>query len=180
MVAYPLGAFRLPLLRRLAIVCISLLHLPFNADKNAFRSRHEILATGCLRVPAMASILFRQEAYRAAFDFDLEEEGLFFCDADLVCALDDFALDVFVLVDFAAVRVVLVCSGAETVCAADLLREPLPRTRVPGASFTCSATTMVRPGEMVLAERWFQRRSSSTETPKRSATVMSVSPRRTV
>ena len=61
----------------------------------SFLSWHEILATGCLCVPAMASILFRWEAYRAAFDFDLEEEEPFFAEAGFECALDDFALGCF-------------------------------------------------------------------------------------
>jgi hypothetical protein len=46
-------------------------------------------------VPAMASFLFRKEAYRAAFDFDLDEEDLDFEEADFVCALDDLALVCF-------------------------------------------------------------------------------------
>lgn len=56
--------------------------------KNAFRTRHEILATECLYVPTMASTLFCQVAYRAAFDFDLEEVDFDFDDE--VFAVDDF------------------------------------------------------------------------------------------
>jgi hypothetical protein len=41
------------------------------------RSWHEILATGCLCAPAMASTLFGEEAYRVAFDFDLEVDLVF-------------------------------------------------------------------------------------------------------
>jgi hypothetical protein len=46
-------------------------------EKHRLRSWHEILATGCLATPAMASTLFRREAYRPAFDFDLEETLVF-------------------------------------------------------------------------------------------------------
>jgi len=43
----------------------------------------------------MASFLFRREAYRAAFDFDLEEEDFDFEVADFVCAVDGLALVCF-------------------------------------------------------------------------------------
>ena len=53
-------------------------------------------------MPALASFLFRKEAYRAALDFDLEEEDFDFEEVDFVCALlDDFAdFDDFSLVCF--------------------------------------------------------------------------------
>jgi hypothetical protein len=141
-----------------------------------FLSRHEILATGCLHVPAIASFLFRREAYRAAFDFDLEEEDFDFVEVDFACA----PLEVFFVGCFAEVLLVFACVDLDATCFVLLLCEAFPRTRMPGASFTGSATVMARPGAIVFEERWFQRRSSSTDTPKRSATVMSVSPRRTV
>ena len=52
------------------------------------------------------------------------------------------------------------------------------RKCVAGASRTGSATASVRRGAIVVDERWFQRRRSSTETLKRSAIVTSVSPAR--
>jgi hypothetical protein len=53
-------------------------------SKNIFTSWHEILATGCIQAPPMASNLFAGEACRAAFhfvldvDFCLVVEELFF------------------------------------------------------------------------------------------------------
>jgi hypothetical protein len=54
------------------------------------------------------------------------------------------------------------------------------RTCVTGASRTGCDTASTRPGFTLDEERWFQRRSSSTVTLKRSATVTSVSPARVV
>jgi hypothetical protein len=119
----------------------------------------------------MASTLFCEETYRAAFDFDFEEDDLDFED-DMVVWGD-------VELDFED-GLVLECVDADDVCDEFFLCALLPRTRVPGASFTGSATVIVRPGEMVLDESLFHLRNSSTDTPKRSATVISVSPRRTV
>jgi len=73
--------------------------------------------------------------------FDLEEEGFDFDDEDLV---DDFAL-----VCFVGVEVDFLCDEVDTFFVGELL----PRTRVPGASFTGSATVMVRPGAIALEER---------------------------
>ena len=129
-------------------------------------------------MPAIASILFEKETYRAAFDFDLEEEDFDFVEVGFACPpLEGFVFDFFV-----ETLVVFACDEDDVAATrfTPLLRELFPRTRMPGASFTGSATVMARPGAMALEERWFQRRSSSTETPKRSATVISVSPRRTV
>jgi hypothetical protein len=176
MVAYPLAAFDFAFLLAFGPPSVLLTSRHSMQRRIVFLSRHEILATGCLHVPAIASFLFCREAHRAAFDFDLEEEDLDFVEADFACApLEDFFVDCF-----AEVLVVFVCVDIDATCFVLLLREPLPRTRMPGASFTGSATVMARPGAIVLEERRFQRRSSSTDTPKRSATVMSVSPRRTV
>jgi len=114
-----------------------------------FQSRHEILATGCLYVPAIASFLFRKEAYRAAFDFDLEEEDFDFVKVDFACApLEGFLVDCF-----AEVLVVFACVDEDATCFVLLLREPLPRTRMPGASLTGSATVIARPGAIVFEER---------------------------
>jgi hypothetical protein len=57
------------------------------------RSWHEILATGCLRAPAMASTLFSEEAYRAAFYFDLEEDLVFLPELFVELWLVFFELD---------------------------------------------------------------------------------------
>jgi hypothetical protein len=43
----------------------------FDAAKNIFTSRHEILATGCIQALPKASNLFHEEAYRVAFFFVL-------------------------------------------------------------------------------------------------------------
>ena len=115
-------------------------------------SWHEILATGCLHVPALASTLFGQEAYRAAFELFWEED---------LCDDEDFFVDVLLDVfdddffdeDF---------DDTVFVLAACLLREVLfaaavrLRARVEGASFTGSATVSVCPTVTVLDERWFQ------------------------
>jgi hypothetical protein len=65
-----------------------ILFLPydFDAAKNIFVSRHEILATGCIQALLKASTLFGQVAHRVAF--------CFFLDAPLAV----FALDLFALV----------------------------------------------------------------------------------
>jgi len=100
-------------------------------------------------VPAIASFLFCREAYRAAFDFDLEEEDFDLMEVDFACApLEDFFVGCFaeVLVVFARVDV-------DATRFVFLLREPLPRTRIPGASLTGSATVIARPGAMVFEER---------------------------
>ena len=48
-------------------------------------------------MPAIASFLFRKEAYRAALDFDLEDEDFDLEEVVFACVLlDDFALDDFV------------------------------------------------------------------------------------
>ena len=52
------------------------------------------------------------------------------------------------------------------------------RTWVAGARCTGSLTASVRCGPILLDDRWFQRRRSSTDTLNRSATVTSVSPAR--
>lgn len=57
------------------------------------------------------------------------------------------------------------------------VRDPFARERVRGASRTGAATVNVRPGAMMFELNLFQLRRSSTDTPKRSATVISVSPR---
>lgn len=102
-------------------------------------------------MPAIASILFRKETYRAAFDFDLEDEDFDFVEVDFVCVpLEDFVFDFFV-----ETLVVFACDADDleaTLCV-PLLRDLFPRTRIPGASFTGSATVMARPGAMALEER---------------------------
>src|SRR5690348_9620392 len=109
----------------------------------------------------MASTLFRREAYRAAFDFDLED-GLAFLLAAFVVLRWLVACDVAVLFDELRERRECVAALRVLLC---------------GASRTGSETASVCPTLTVLEERRFQRRRSSTLTPKRSATVISVSPR---
>ena len=79
------------------------------------------------------------------------------------------------------------CNEVEAVCGdfeeerdAMFRREPLERVRTLGASLTGSATRSLAPGRMLLEDRRFHRRRSSAEMPKRSATVISVSPRCTL
>ena len=88
-------------------------------------------------------------AYRAAFDFDLEEEDFDFVEVDFACApLEGFLVDCF-----AEVLVVFARVDEDATCFVLLLREPLPRTRIPGASLTGSATVIARPGAIVFEER---------------------------
>jgi hypothetical protein len=111
----------------------------------------------------MASNLFYGVAYRAAFDFDLGE------------VLVDFEVDVRFVEEGLALVFLAVCCVDELWDALALCVFLL-RVCMPGASFTGSAMVRTRPGFAVLDVRWFQCLSCSTETPKRSATVTSVSP----
>jgi len=88
----------------------------------------------------MASTLFHEVAYRAAFDVDLGGALLDFA-VELFFSEAGFALDFFAL---------------ERVATADdaaLPRDVRPRTRVPGASFTGSATASNRPGFTAFDDR---------------------------
>ena len=100
-------------------------------------------------MPAIASFLFRWEAHRAAFDFDLEEEDFDFVEVDFVCTLlEDFFVDCF-----AEVLLVFACDDVDATRFVLLPRELFPRTRMPGASLTGSATVITRPGAMAFEER---------------------------
>jgi hypothetical protein len=82
-----------------------ILSCKYDAEKNIFTSRHEILATGCIHAPAMASNLFRREAFRTAFHFDLDVVSCFFVvEVSFVVFEDD--------IDFEFVCVVPECAGA--------------------------------------------------------------------
>ena len=133
-------------------------------------------------MPVKASTLFYNVTYRAAFAPDLE--GLCFdftlcCFALELCAACVEELDL-VVEDAACFPVELKCDAVEVVCDGSFPRDAFERVRTLGASLTGAATVIVVPGLMVFEERRFQRRSSSADTPKRSATVMSVSPRCTL
>ena len=88
----------------------------------------------------MASNLFREEAYRAALDFDLGEV-VFDFEGALFFVEEDFALTF------------LVVGCVDAVCDALALCVRLPRARVPGASLTGSAMVSTRPGLAVLEVR---------------------------
>ena len=138
-----------------------------NKKQNLHRAR--ILATECIRAPAMASTLFGQEAFRAAVYFFLracfDVEALFADARDVACG-----------------RVFDALREWEATLRTDAVEEwPWrERTCVTGARRMGCDTASMRPGLMLEEERWFQRRSSSTVTLKRSATVTSVSPERVV
>jgi hypothetical protein len=139
-----------------------------------------------------ASTLFKKVTFRVAVN-SYFEDVLF--DFELVLLLLDELVELFVVlfaavlfaVDECVVRaavVWLVCddAAAEDDGCDDVLFFPdaLERLRTLGASFTGAATVIVMPGRSAdLLERRFHRCRSSTETPKRSATVTSVSPRNT-
>lgn len=133
-------------------------------------------------MPAIASILFYDETYRVAFDLDLEEDfdavlddfrAVWCADAEELCG--DFVDAVL-----EELRVVFFFEDDDTRDCEPFFVDLLLCARPLGASFTGSATRNTCPGRIVLEERRFQRRRSSTEIPKRSATVTSVSPRRVV
>ena len=143
-----------------------------NKKQNLHRAR--ILATECIRAPAMASTLFGQEAIRAAVYFFLcvcfDVEELF------AEACDDACGRVFAVL----------CEACDAECEATARTDAVDerpwreRTCVTGARRIGCETASKRPGLTLAEERWFQRRSSSTLTLKRSAIVTSVSPERVV
>src|SRR5579875_2465589 len=132
-------------------------------------ARHEILATGCIYAPAKASILFDPVAYFAALRLFLDE--LVFV---AVCAFER-ELDVAWCVAecFGSAWIAVFCVREDS-----RVWEERRRERPCGASRTGSATARYFPAGRTFERRWFHRRSDSTVTPKRSATVTSVSPRR--
>ena len=105
----------------------------------------------------MASTLFGEVAYRAAFDFFFdEEEAVLDGFAEVFAVLFGALFDVVFAVLFAAAFMFFAALfDAVRDDAAVLLRPRvlLPFTRVPGASFTGSATMMVRPKGTVFDER---------------------------
>jgi hypothetical protein len=66
-----------------------LLSFKYDATKNFFTSRHEILATGCIQAPPKASNLFHGVASLAAFHFVLEVVFCFFEVEPFLDAIED-------------------------------------------------------------------------------------------
>jgi len=141
-----------------------------------------ILAIDCIGTLLIASTLFLKEAHRAACVFPFGNALALFAEelpafvfalpvfeliAVLFVALELFAPALFALLPFAVVDPVP-------------LRALFARTCVTGASRTGAATFNTCPVFTVLTFKWFQLRSSSTDTLYRSATVTRVSPLRTV
>lgn len=158
--------------------CSRLRRYKYDAAKIIFTARHEILATGCIQALAKASTLFGEVAHRVAFFFvregrllDAAAEFFFFVEADEPV----FELECVVRACFE-----VVCVAAVVVWDPAFFRAERPCTRACGASFTGSATVRVAPDLTAFDFRRFHRRNCSTVTPKRSATVTSVSPRWTV
>src|SRR5271163_1453378 len=156
--------------------------------------RGKILATVCIAALTIARTLFIEEAYRAASCLLCFVTALAECeDAFSTCApraaVEDFN-DLSARCDspLAARRSCTLLSLPLRACDAVLapscrpraLRRPRPRVRTELTSRTGSDTCSLRPRLTAPAFRWFHLRRSSTDTLKRSATVTSVSPRRTV
>ena len=140
-----------------------------------------ILATECVCAPAIASTLFIRVADASAFRFHFGAAWFFAATGFIFVAL----CKALFAEGFEAPAALFVVALAPAftlapACVFVLLFALLARTWVAGARCTGSLTARLRCGPILLDDRWFQRRRSSTDTLNRSATVTSVSPARVV
>jgi hypothetical protein len=127
--------------------------LPFKlrCRNKSLASQHKILATGCIQSPPKASNLFREEAYRVAFGFALVVELCLLAPDFFFAVVDEpFAL---APVLFPLLRTEPLLTEPLAACALLFRRDALPRTRIPGASFTGSTTASDAPGRTTLEDR---------------------------